>query len=135
MVAGTRAHYTVPKSEDDTVVKHDSAWTNTEAQPSVSFPDDVRKRYNENTHFGLKVDYSIFEFCRTGPRGTFRSVSGIDAGLLVGEDDSEEEVAAKRIALAVRDLKRGYKNAQVGGREKSFILRTSSRKLVPKVAY
>ena len=135
MVAGTRSHYTTPENEDDTVVRHDSAWTNKDAQPSVSFPDDVRNRYNENQHFGQKVDYSIFEFCRTGPNGTFRSVSGLDAGLLVGGDDSEEEVAAKRVALAVRDLKRAYKNAQTGGREKGFILRTTSRKLVPKIAY
>jgi len=96
----------------------------------------MRDRYNKNSgHFGMKVDYSIFEFCRTGPTGGFRSVSGLDVGLLVKKTDTEEEVAAKHICLAVRDLKKAYYEAQIGGREKSFILRTTSRKLVPKVAY
>ena len=136
IVAGTRAMYTVPKDDNDTQTKQDSAWTYKDAQPAPAFPEEVRNRYNDNSgHYGTKVDYSIFEFCRTGPRGWFRTPSGVDAGLAVTNTDTEEQFAAKRMALAVRDLKRAYQNAQLGGREKSFILRTTSRRLTPKLAY
>lgn len=136
IVAGTRSMYTIPADENDTVTKMDSAWTYKEAQPAPAFPEDVRNKYNENSgHYGTKVDYSIFEFCRTGSNGWFRTPSGLDAGLAVKSTDTEEQFAAKRIALAVRDLKRAYRNAQIGGREKSFILRTTSRRLTPKLAY
>ena len=136
IVAGTRAMYTVPQDANDTVTKMDSAWTYKEAQPAPAFPEDVRDRYNDNSgHYGTKVDYSIFEFCRTAGNGWFRTPSGIDAGLAVASTDTEEQFAAKRIALAVRDLKRAYQTAQIGGREKSFILKTTSRHLTPKLAY
>jgi len=136
ITVGTRAVYTVPENEQDLVTKQDSAWTNKEAQPAPSFSEEVRDRYNENNkHMGTKIDYSIFNFIRTGRRGWFDFPSGEDALLAIKEDDLEEHVAAKRIAHAIRELKRTYKEAQLAGREKGFILKTTSRRLVPKVQY
>jgi hypothetical protein len=138
MTAGTRALYTTPSDPNDTVTKHDSAWTNKDAQPAPSFSEEVRDRYNKNnnsSHFGTKIDYSIFNFIRTSSNGWFKTPSGEDALLAIKEDDIEEHVAAKRIAHAIRELKRSYKEAQISGREKGFILKTTSRRLVPKVKY
>ena len=136
ITAGTRAAYTHPVDENDDVTKHDSAWTNKDALPAPAFEEKVRDSYNENQgHIGLKIDYSIFNFIITGARGWFDVASGEDAMLAIKTDDIEEHVAAKRMAFAIRALKRKYKEAQIGNREKGFILNTTSRRLVPKVDY
>ncbi len=60
---------------------------------------------------------------------------GIDADLYPATGDSNNAVVAKRIAYAVRALKRRYYEARNQGRLKRFVISTTNRSLTRKVDY
>ena len=130
--AGTRSLWTNPI---DTVAKEDSAWTNTNVSPEPSFPEDVREKYNSTAGWSYKVDYSIFEFIRNTATAKFDIPDDMDADLAPITGDSAEAVVAKRIAYAVRELKRQYYEAKENGRLKNFMINTTNRNLTPKISY